>query len=208
MRWTILSALLAALFLAPLPAAHAADPTEIIRDCADDDVLQGDYTLSELREARSSLPTDMDEYSPCRDVLARAIAEATGSDSAGGNFGRENSDDGSTGGRGTGGGTGGDTGSGDTTTPLPEASPTPAASPPSPEEDKRLLNEAAANGEQDVVVGGRAVSPGETRLAAQVGRNDVPATTVAVLALFLVALLVALTLPLVRRRRGVARPQP
>jgi hypothetical protein len=206
MRRTIFLALLAALLLAP--AAHAADPIAILRDCNDDSVLQGNYSPSELRQARKEIPTDADEYGDCRDVLSRAIAEASGSDSAGGSFGREPS--GGTGTGDSGGDTGGDLGAGTSegdTTPAPEPSATVAPS-HSPEEDARLLNEAAASGERGVVVGGRAVSPGETQLAAQVGRNSVPATTVAVLALFVVALLVVLALPLIRRRRGVAPPQP
>jgi hypothetical protein len=72
-------ALLAALLL--VPTAVAADPIEVLRDCQDDDVLQGDYTLKELREARDALPTDVDEYSPCRDVLSRAIAKKTSASS-------------------------------------------------------------------------------------------------------------------------------
>ena len=64
-------ALLAALLLVPA-AAHAAGPVQILRDCQDDDVLQGDYTLAELRKAQQALPTDIDEYSPCRDILERA----------------------------------------------------------------------------------------------------------------------------------------
>ncbi len=57
-----------------VPAANAASTTQILRDCADDGVLQGDYTPAELRKARQNIPTDTDEYTDCRDVLARAAA--------------------------------------------------------------------------------------------------------------------------------------
>ena len=60
--------------LVAVPAANAASTTQILRDCADDGVLQGDYTPSELRNARQNIPTDTDEYTDCRDVLARAAA--------------------------------------------------------------------------------------------------------------------------------------
>ena len=60
----------------PSPAANAASTTQILRDCADDGVLQGDYSPSELRKARQNIPTDTDEYTDCRDVLARAAAAA------------------------------------------------------------------------------------------------------------------------------------
>ena len=43
MRRTIFLALLAALLFAP--AARATPPLEIQRDCADDDVLQGNYSV-------------------------------------------------------------------------------------------------------------------------------------------------------------------
>ena len=60
--------------LVAVPAANAASTTQILRDCADDGVLQGDYSPSELRKARQNIPTDTDEYTDCRDVLARAAA--------------------------------------------------------------------------------------------------------------------------------------
>jgi hypothetical protein len=60
--------------LVVVPAAKAAGTTQILRDCADDGVLQGDYTPSELRKARQNIPADTDEYTDCRDVLARAAA--------------------------------------------------------------------------------------------------------------------------------------
>ena len=49
-------------------------PTQILRDCADDGDLQGDYSPSELRDARQNIPSDIDEYTDCRDVLARAAS--------------------------------------------------------------------------------------------------------------------------------------
>ena len=55
--------------LVAVPAASAASTTQILRDCADDGVLQGNYTPSELRKARQNIPTDTDEYTDCRDVL-------------------------------------------------------------------------------------------------------------------------------------------
>jgi hypothetical protein len=114
MRWTIIAALLGALLLAP--AAHAAGPIQIIRDCEDDGVLQGNYSASDLRKARSNLPTDIDEYSDCRDVLSRAIAAKTqtaggGPDTSGGGAPTGGSTGGG-GGSGGGGGTGGAGGGG------------------------------------------------------------------------------------------------
>ncbi len=108
-------ALLAALLLVPA-AAHAAGPIEIIRDCEDDGVLQGDYTAAELRKARSELPTDIDEYSDCRDVLGARDQRAKTSSS------RDGDDDG---GGGTGGGGGTNGGDGDRAGGPRPATPTP-----------------------------------------------------------------------------------
>src|SRR3954465_14022574 len=101
---TILLALLATLLCAP--AARAADTTtKIWRDCIEDDVLDGHYTVAQLREARSHAPADGVEYSSCTDLLSRTIAAMTTSSShSGDNHGG--------GGAGGGGGGGGGTGSG------------------------------------------------------------------------------------------------
>src|SRR4051812_14206514 len=106
MRRTILLALLATLLCAP--AARAADTTtKIWRDCIEDDVLDGHYTVAQLREARSHAPADGVEYSSCTALLPRTIAAMTTSSShSGDNHG------GGGGGAGGGGGGGGGTGSG------------------------------------------------------------------------------------------------
>src|SRR6185436_12729910 len=70
--------------LAVTPAANAASTTQILRDCADDGVLQGDYSPAELRKARQNIPTDTDEYTDCRDVLARALAAGIAGKGSGG----------------------------------------------------------------------------------------------------------------------------
>jgi hypothetical protein len=70
-----------------VPAADAASTTQILRDCADDGVLQGDYSPAELRRARQNIPTDTDEYTDCRDVLARAAAAGVSSKGGSGSSG-------------------------------------------------------------------------------------------------------------------------
>jgi hypothetical protein len=195
MRRTIFLALLAALLLAP--TASAANP---IRDCEDDGILQGDYTPSQLRQARSNLPTDIDEYSDCRDVLSRAIAASA-------------SASGPSGGTGGGGGNGaGATSGGGTPDPTAQSSPAPSnptpstgkdpgiVTGPSTPEDWKAIDGANRHGDDAVVLSGRPVSPGSTRLAAQVGRNGLPSSLIFVVALLGTAALVAFVLPVVRRR--------
>ena len=176
MRRTILLALLATLLCAT--AARAADTTtKIWRDCIEDDVLDGHYTLAQLREARSHAPADGVEYSSCTDVLSRAIAAKTtsSSNSGGGNSGGGGGGGGGGGtGSSAGGGSAGGGGSTDTAPAAPITPSTPA--------DQQALTQAATQGAQPVKVDGKPVMPGGTsRLAADVGRNSVPNTLVIVL---------------------------
>jgi hypothetical protein len=71
--------LLGALALLLLPAAARADA---LTDCTKDNKLDQHYSNSELRKALDNLPTDSDEYSNCREILAGAITN--GSDKGGG----------------------------------------------------------------------------------------------------------------------------
>jgi len=200
MRRTILLALLAALLLAP--TASAAGPIQIIRDCEDDGVLQGSYTASELRDARSKLPTDIDEYSDCRDVLSRAITAATAASKPSPT--PSPTDGGSVDQSGGGGGTG--SGGGTDSTSRDEERAALLSAPSSPQ-DAQAVGAAAADGDKAIKAEIAQRDPGATRLAASVGRNGLPTTMIAVLAL-LAATLVAACLPLIRRRRVLPHPRP
>ena len=61
------------LALLALPSNAFASADQVIRDCARDGKLDHTYSNSELRKARNNLPSDLDEYSDCRDVIASAI---------------------------------------------------------------------------------------------------------------------------------------
>jgi hypothetical protein len=204
MRRTIFLALFAALLVVMPSAAHAQSDEDILRDCADDSALSGDYSVSAMRKARENMPAELDEYSDCRDVLSRAISAKTAASSN--NSGSNN--DGSGGAGGSSGGTGG----GSTPTdpaPSATAAPNPTATPsgvdpgirigPSTEQDWEALSAASRFADEKVDVNGRPVTP-----AASVGRNGLPGTLVAVLAL-LAAAAIAVTAPSIRRR-VVARP--
>jgi hypothetical protein len=155
-----------------VPAANAASTTQILRDCADDGILQGDYKPSELRKARQNIPTDTDEYTDCRDVLARAAAAGVA---------------------GSGAGSGGGSGSGD-------SSGDGALESPNTPEGKEAIGKAAGEGAPDPIrLGGRAVVPGSAGLASDAVRNDLPTPLIVVLALLGAAALATLT-PFVRRR--------
>src|SRR5919201_2839030 len=89
----------AATVLLVLPAIATASPVQVIRDCAKDGKLDQHYSLSDLKKAEKKLPTDVDEYTNCRDVINQA--EVQGSSSSGHSHGP------ASGGGGSGGGGGG-----------------------------------------------------------------------------------------------------
>lgn len=57
---------------APVPALAQNRSDEIIRDCYEDGKLDGSYSQEELDNAEDDLPSDVDEYSDCRSVIASA----------------------------------------------------------------------------------------------------------------------------------------
>jgi hypothetical protein len=96
-----LALLLALLFALALPATAFAQGEDVIRDCAQDGDLDGDYSDEELDRAYNNLPTDIDEYSDCRDVIRQAQAGGRGNKDVTG------ADDSGSGGVSAGGGNGG-----------------------------------------------------------------------------------------------------
>lgn len=145
--------------LALAPATALADKRDqIIRDCSDDGRLQGNYSKSEIRDARQNMPSDVAEYTDCEDVLRRA----------------ENPDRGGTtgtpGGGTTPGGTAGGTDGREPIVPMTDA-------------DRSTLAATAAKGDEPVVVDGKAITPGASGLAPGSTRNGVPGTLLVVLIL-------------------------
>jgi hypothetical protein len=159
--------------LVAAPAAMAGTRGDIIADCYEDGKLDGNYSPSEIRDARNNLPADIDQYSDCRDVLARALG-GTGDKRVGGDGG------GPLGG-------GGDSG------------PSEPLTPSGPDEQAELDKAAISGGEGPVQVGDGTVVPGAAGFASDAARNTIPTTLLAVLILLGVAALAA-AVPFVRRR--------
>jgi hypothetical protein len=135
-----------------LPAAAWGSGTAVIKDCTDDGVIQGHYSQQDYKNALANLPTDVDEYTDCRDVIKRA---QTG---------------GGAGGPGAPGGTGGGTPTGGD----PLASATPA--------ERAALAKAQAGGaSKPVVVGGKLVQPGKLGFGGLGSPTKLPPALVAVL---------------------------
>jgi hypothetical protein len=74
--------LVGALAVLALPAPAFASSDQVLRDCTFDGKLDHKYSNAELRRAKNRMPSDSDEYSDCRDVIANAITG--GSDVSGG----------------------------------------------------------------------------------------------------------------------------
>src|SRR4051794_27221702 len=99
LRLALASCVTAALLTAAVWPALAGPREKLLQDCQNGR-LTGDYTAKELRDARNPIPTDIDQYSDCRDVLSRTLAAKAGGGGGGG-------------GGGTGGGAGGGGGGGE-----------------------------------------------------------------------------------------------
>ena len=93
----LLTLSLVALVALALPGFAAASGDDVIRDCAQDGDLDHQYSDAELEDAQRNMPSDVDQYSDCRDVIAQAQAGGRGgSDGGTGPGGGSSSDGGST----------------------------------------------------------------------------------------------------------------
>ena len=74
LRFVLRPALIAVLMLLVAAPTVPAQSTrnQILRECQNGS-LSGDYTAREIRDARSNIPDDVDQYTDCRDVLSRAL---------------------------------------------------------------------------------------------------------------------------------------
>ncbi|HEY7076172.1 MAG TPA: hypothetical protein VH418_12405 [Solirubrobacteraceae bacterium] len=188
MRRLLLFGLLAALLAAPAAARAASITTRIIQDCADDSVLEGHYSVAELRKALNHLPTDVAEYSDCSDVLTRAINAATaGSGSAPAAPPAQSATPAP-------GGTGTNTAPRATPTPAPREALDLPATGAATVQDKAAGGAAIRDARgQPVDVGGQAIRPG--RLVAAIR----PPTTLLVVLILLAACALAVGVPFLRR---------
>ena len=85
-----------------MPAAATASGDDVIRDCAQDGDLDKEYSDEELQDASENMPSDIDSYTDCRDVIRQAQGGGRGSTSSAGDPGGGGTG-GSNGGNGAGG---------------------------------------------------------------------------------------------------------
>ena len=79
----LLTLSLVALIALALPGIAAASGDDVIRDCAQDGDLDHQYSDGELEDANRNMPSDIDQYSDCRDVIAQAQAGGRGGSNSG-----------------------------------------------------------------------------------------------------------------------------
>jgi hypothetical protein len=179
------------LVLLLVPAASAmASGRDVLRDCADDEVLSKTYTQREYREALEQLATDSSEYSDCETVIRRAqLDQAAGRDRESGNGGGGGTQSGGEGTQGGGGTTqgGGTVGGGDPGTPAPAPSSDPLAD-LNPEE-RLALDEARTGGGSGIESAGLSVAPpGASRAPGVAGTSELPGPVAGLLILLAGAL--------------------
>jgi hypothetical protein len=154
----VFASALAGLLLFASPAL-AGTREQILRQCQDGR-LTGDFTVKEIRDARNNIPTDIDQYTDCRDVLSRALAGKAGGGGGAAPGGT------------TGGGDGGTGGAGGSGTLTPES-----------EQDRSAVAEAQQNGGDPVTVDGQSIDPGAVGLTTKAPRTALPTALIVVLAL-------------------------
>ena len=192
--------LLAIAFVLLLTAspASAASRTEILRDCQDGS-LSGTYTASELRDARSHIPADIDQYSDCRDVLTRALTSGSGTGTDGGSSSSGGGSSGSSGGGSSSSSSGSSGSSGSSDVAPNAAAPSPVLKPETQKEQHALDDAGTTGGATPVTVGERPIVPGATAFDAGEPGNRLPSSLVVTLVLLAVAAAVAAA-PKARRR--------
>ena len=151
MRRLLITAVLGCLLL---PAAVWGSSSAVIKDCTDDGVIQGHYSQQDYKNALNNLPTDVDEYTDCRDVIKRAQTGGTGGGSGGP-------------------GSPGDTGGGTPAGGDPLANATPA--------ERAAVAAAQAGGNKPVNIGGALVQPGKLGFGGLGSPTTLPSSLIAVL---------------------------
>ncbi len=61
------------LSLLALPAIAQASPFDVVKDCQDNSHLDRKHSRKDLQNAQNNLPTDVNEYGNCRELIAAAL---------------------------------------------------------------------------------------------------------------------------------------
>jgi hypothetical protein len=155
-----------------VPATAGASGRSVVRDCTDNGRIDSRHSQSDYKSALSSLPSDVDEYTDCRQIIEQAKRrDASSSSNSGGSGG--------SGGGGGGGFSGGAGGFGG----FDSATPPPASNIPASPSENNALAQAGAQGGAPVAVAGEPITPGGTGITEAAFRHDVPGPLLALLVL-------------------------
>lgn len=155
------------LVLLAAPGAAFASSQDVIKDCSEDGTIDGNYSRHELEQAENDLPSDIDEYTDCREAI-RSAQEGRG---GGPHVAGVNA---------SGGGTGGSNGSGGAGNVTPTADDTA--------ELDRITKAAHGDRAPELTVRGQRIAPGSGGLYTAAGAaNELP------LSLMLIVIAVATT---------------
>jgi len=175
-----LSLALLVILLVPVASAWASG-RDVLRDCADDEILSKTYTQKEYRDALSRLATDNSEYSDCESIIRRAqLEQAAGQNKRqSGAGGTSATSGGGGGGGGSSSGSGGANGSSGSSSAPADSTPAPAASSDPitslDAEGRQALEEARSGGGQGIKGSGPAVvPPGSSRAPNLAGASSLP----------------------------------
>jgi hypothetical protein len=153
--------------LLAVPSAAFASSQDVIKDCSEDGDIDGHYSRHELEQAENDLPSDIDEYTDCREAI-RSAQEGRGGPHVAG----VSSSGGGTGANGSGGAGGGNI----------------APTPDDTAELDRLTKAAHGDQAPELTVRGRRIGPGSGGLYTAAGAaNQLP------LSLMLIVIAVATT---------------
>src|SRR3954463_15069800 len=70
-----------------LPAIAQASSFDVIKDCQDNSRLDRKHSRADLQKAQNNLPTDVDEYGDCRELIAAALNADVAKNKSGGGGG-------------------------------------------------------------------------------------------------------------------------
>jgi hypothetical protein len=174
-----------ACLLVPATAAHAS-ARDVVRDCTDNGRIDNPHSPADYKGALNNLPSDVDEYTDCRQIIEAAQRRDAH--------------------RGSGGGGGGTLGGGGGVPPLFPGAPSGGSPVPQSPAEKNAVNQVGKNGGGPVTIAGEPVVPGGSGITSSAFRHSLPAPLIALLVLLgLGALAWAAT---VARARGINPPVP
>jgi hypothetical protein len=144
-----------------VPATAGASGRSVVRDCTDNGRIDSHHSQGDYKSALGGLPSDVDEYTDCRQIIEQAKRRDASSSSSSGGSG------GSGGGGGFSGGAGGFGG-------FDSATPPPASNIPASPSESGALAQAGTQGGGPVAVAGEPITPGGTGITEAAFRHDVP----------------------------------